>query len=397
MKIGGQIPWNATPICETFKISCLMGKRPYERRFGKPYNGPIIPFGSLVEYYPISAKDQSIIHQFGKKVLPGLSLGYALCAGGIWKGDILVAYMKELETMDASEIYSKRFNAKEVIFPKENRKFVFSSRRWTNQTFWRRLGTENTHLDTGPPNARRRSKGFSWRIRRVSFANSWLISRCRWSDERFLVHVRKLHIPPSRWTQSQTFLAERRIIPYSTKIHWRLQNYSYKLGCYARTLHRRLLEHRWVKRFVWFLDRFHSVYLIGRKPPDGYMWSGWDWQESSYHPGQIIYGQNSGSKWEEVSSWRRSIDGPMKNRNSILPEDYEEFISLTLRTRNSKKPLRMLARNWKRRWLLLCLARQARHVSMVRPVAKPMRSNQNMRVSWKPVNPQDCVWKNLYL
>ena len=26
MKIGGQIPWNAILICETFKISCLMGK-----------------------------------------------------------------------------------------------------------------------------------------------------------------------------------------------------------------------------------------------------------------------------------------------------------------------------------------------------------------------------------
>ena len=25
-----------------------------------------------------------------------------------------------------------------------------------------------------------------------------------------------------------------------------------------------------------------------------------------------------------------------------------------------------------------------------------MISNQNLRVSWKPVNPQDCVWKNLY-
>ena len=46
-------------------------KTPYERRFGEPFKGPIIPFGSLVEYYPISAKDQSRIHQFGKKVLPG--------------------------------------------------------------------------------------------------------------------------------------------------------------------------------------------------------------------------------------------------------------------------------------------------------------------------------------
>ena len=26
MKIGGQIPWNVIPFCETFKISCLMGK-----------------------------------------------------------------------------------------------------------------------------------------------------------------------------------------------------------------------------------------------------------------------------------------------------------------------------------------------------------------------------------
>ena len=45
------------------------GKTPYERRFGKPFKGPIIPFGSLVEYHSITAKDQSRIHQFGKKSL----------------------------------------------------------------------------------------------------------------------------------------------------------------------------------------------------------------------------------------------------------------------------------------------------------------------------------------
>ena len=101
------------------------GKTPYERRFGQPFKGPIIPFGSLVEYYPISAKDQSRIHQFGKKVLPGLFLGYALYAGRIWKGGVLVADLEELETMDASEIYPKRLNAKEVIFPEEKGEFIF--------------------------------------------------------------------------------------------------------------------------------------------------------------------------------------------------------------------------------------------------------------------------------
>ena len=34
-------------------------KTHYERRFGQPFKGPIIPVGSLVEYHSIIAKDQS--------------------------------------------------------------------------------------------------------------------------------------------------------------------------------------------------------------------------------------------------------------------------------------------------------------------------------------------------
>ena len=121
--------WADSMECYTYlrNVTDLLsdGKTPYERRFGQPFKEPIIPFGSLVEYYPISAKDQSRIHQFGKKVLPGLFLGYPLYARRIWKGDVLVADLEELETMDASEIYSKRLNAKEVIFPKEKGEIIF--------------------------------------------------------------------------------------------------------------------------------------------------------------------------------------------------------------------------------------------------------------------------------
>ena len=56
-------------------------KTPYERRFGMPFNGPVLLFGATVEYHPISAKDQSRLHQFGSKVLPGIFLGYAWFAG----------------------------------------------------------------------------------------------------------------------------------------------------------------------------------------------------------------------------------------------------------------------------------------------------------------------------
>ena len=32
------------------------GKRPFGRRFGIPFNGPVIPFGAMVEYHAISQK-----------------------------------------------------------------------------------------------------------------------------------------------------------------------------------------------------------------------------------------------------------------------------------------------------------------------------------------------------
>ena len=53
--------------------------------------GRVIPFGALVEYHPISAKDLSRVHQFGAKVLRGKFLGDVLYAGRIWKGDMMVA------------------------------------------------------------------------------------------------------------------------------------------------------------------------------------------------------------------------------------------------------------------------------------------------------------------
>ena len=72
-------------------------KLPYERRFEEPFKGPTIPSGAMVEYHPISAPDQSRLHQFGKKGLPGIFLGYELIAVRIWKRDIVIADLEDLE------------------------------------------------------------------------------------------------------------------------------------------------------------------------------------------------------------------------------------------------------------------------------------------------------------
>ena len=62
--------WADSMECYTYlrNVTDLLsdGKTPYERRFGKPFEGPVVPFGSHVEYHPITAIDQSRIHQFGK-------------------------------------------------------------------------------------------------------------------------------------------------------------------------------------------------------------------------------------------------------------------------------------------------------------------------------------------
>ena len=140
--------WADSMECYTYlrNVTDLLsdGKTPYERRFGQPFNGPIFPFGSLVEYHPKTAKDQSKIHQFGK-------LGHALYAGEIWKGDVLVADLEDWRRWTHQKSTSKRLNAK---FPKEKGEFIFPIADGRIKNPWRRSGPENIHLGTESTNSR---------------------------------------------------------------------------------------------------------------------------------------------------------------------------------------------------------------------------------------------------
>ena len=324
--------------CKTYlrNVTDLLsdGKTPYERHFGQPFKGLIIPGGSLVDYHPITAKDQSRIHQFGKKVLPGLFLGYALYAGGNLEG--WRTGCRPWGVGDDGRIgnlFKKDSMRKRWCFPKKKEN-LFSNRRWANQICWMRSRPENIHLDTAASNSRRMSRWFSWRITRVSFTTSWLISGCLWSDKWLLVHVRKLHIPPSRWTTSQTLLAEIGIIPYSTESKWRLQNYSYEFGCQARETHRWIMEYRWVSRLVWSMDRFHLIYSFGRKTSKRTCVVRCEINEkNSWHPGQNLWPElwekmGKNAKLKEKQKWSHEklhLDNARKLRGIyfIDPEDKE--------------------------------------------------------------------------
>ena len=116
MKVGGQILWNDTPICETSQIYYLMGRRPMKDVLGNHLKDRLFHF---VHWLSTSIWTENLT-----RIVPRIRF----VRGGIWKGDVLVADLEELETMDASEIYSKRLNAKEVIIPKEKGKLFFQSK-----------------------------------------------------------------------------------------------------------------------------------------------------------------------------------------------------------------------------------------------------------------------------
>ena len=124
MKVGGQILWNVKPICETSQIYYVMGRRPMKDVLGNHVKDLLF---HLVHWLSITQKlrriNQESINLERKSCLDCSS--DTLCTrGGIWKGDVLIADLEELEKMDASEIYSKRLDAKEVIFPKQG-EFIF--------------------------------------------------------------------------------------------------------------------------------------------------------------------------------------------------------------------------------------------------------------------------------
>ena len=226
-----------------------------------PSYGPVIPFGSMVEYHPISAEDLSRLHQFGPEVLRGIFLVSVLSAGRIWK-------IGGLEPMHASALHGERLNAKEVLTPMRGEKFMFPVADGTVK-----LSGGDQDLRTSTFTRERPEWGEEQEILQRNsdewYAPLHLQEDSARDDEEvkkwFLGGHRIIWLPPSRGTLSQTVRAERRIISYSVEVYRRYQNHTYVPGCIVGTTHWRLLECRWRKRIVRCMDRLHKIYSITTK------------------------------------------------------------------------------------------------------------------------------------
>ena len=309
MKVGGQILWNVIFICETSQ------KTPYERGFGQPFKGPIIPFGSLVEYYPITAKDQSRIHQFGKKVLLGLFLGYALYAGGIWKGDVL---------KDSAEFEDGRIK---LLGGDQDLRTSTSTRDRPIRGESHRDFLAESKGSLPPPHG--------------SFPDASEAINDFWSMSGNLIY--RHHVEPRVKFYSpreESFPIPLKYNGVSRTTHTNLDvKQERRIDDYWNIDGSRNLSDPWTG-FIQFT-------LLEEKLPDGYMWSG----------GRLTRKQLTSRPdhlWPEL--WdKMGKNAKLKKKHKWSHEklqlenarNCEGSISSTPRIRNSRRPLRMLARNWK--------------------------------------------------
>ena len=174
------------------------------------------------------------------------------------RGDILIVDHEELEEMDASEIHA-RLNVKEVILPKSGENWTFPVADRTVQPHggdWGECREDFLDESKGSPPT-------------THFQDSYPDG---WSTWWILVHLRRPHIPPSRWTNSQTLHAERRVISYIDVTRVTHTTVDVLQECridYCWNIDgSRDLSDSW--------KDFRQFTLLKGNPPEGYMWSGRD-------------------------------------------------------------------------------------------------------------------------
>ena len=287
--------------------------------------------------------------------------------------------------MDASEIYSKRLN--------DQRKWKIHFSRWTNKHYWRRSGTENIHLDTGPPISRslENQKGLQLHYPQDSYLDA--------CEARI-----------DFWSMSGNFICRHHVEPRVKLYSPREESFPILLKYIdvSRTTHTNLdvMQERRIDDY-WNIDGsrdlsdswtgFTQFTLSSEKPPDGYVWSGRRLTKRQATPRpdhlwpEFWRGMARSAKLKEKQKWsieKPKLDNARRLRGIFFidpedkefKEDHSECKKKIGNTNGSSHALQDMQEEQ----------------SIGRPVARLMISSLNLRVSWKPVNPQECVWKNLY-
>ena len=218
MKIGRQIPWNAKPICETFKISCLMGNHHTRDVLGNHIRDQSfrLVYWLRINLFLWRTSQESI--NLERKFYLDCSLD-TLCTRG-WN-------MEGWRTGRRPWGVGNDGRIGNLLEKTQCERGGISQRKWINLFFQPQMDESNFLVEIRnwehPPWYG--STQFEENVEGIFLENQkglfhHLTTRFRMLVKRWmiLVHFRKLHMPPSRRTQSQTLLAESvRTTPQRTR------------------------------------------------------------------------------------------------------------------------------------------------------------------------------------
>ena len=268
------------------------GKTPYERGFGIPFNGPVIPFGAMVENQPHSAKDLSRVHQFDPKILPGTFLDMHWTREESGKETYWSQTLKN-EQVDASEIHARRLNAEEVSTPMKGDNFKFPVADGTVK-----ISLEETNVWEHPLlsrisyRTRRRTRKFSTRTRRTLFSIT----------TSTLLNVRKLKLI-SGLLQEISFIAitwnpesKCTCLKKNHFLFWNVENRTLTItGMLMEVVHCQIRGP--VSKDSPYWKRNHQM---------GFRGPGGDWQENKRPPDPKSCGQKCGNTCQVHPNVRKS-------------------------------------------------------------------------------------------
>ena len=278
------------------------GKTPYERRFGKPFEGPVIPFGSLVwvSLYNCerSVPNPSIWKESFTWIVPRIRSSRGGNLEG-WRADCRpwgVGNDGRIGTRKDSMRNRWYFPNKEnLIFPIADGRIktpVGDQELRTSTLILQRPIQGESHVDFLGE-----SEG-SLPQPHDSLPDAGEATNDFWS-------MSGIFIPPSRWTKSQTVLAERK---NHSPFHWNtltLPELLKRIWMSSKRSALMIIGTLMALEICLILGQVSQNSLYSKKKlltdilgPEG------DWRGNSLHPGQIIYGQSSGNQWRSMPSWK---------------------------------------------------------------------------------------------
>ena len=251
--------------------------------------------------------------------------------------------------MDASEIYSKRLHAKDVIFPKENGKFTFPVADGRIKCVGGDQELRTSTLVRDHPTRREGQRDFLGESEgspppppQDSYPDAGEAINDFWSTSGNFIYrhhfgSRVKHYSP----REESFPIPLKYIDVSRTTHDVMQER--RIDEYWNVDGSRDVSGSWTS--------FTQFTVLNEKPPDGYMWSGvrLTKRQAASRPDhsrpELWTKSARNAKLGEKQKW--ALEKPKLDNARRL----RGFISLTLRTKSSQKALRMQDENWKHQWL----------------------------------------------